>query len=53
MPVSPAWSVAPYTLQLSAFFLPVVRFIIPVVFYEIANVECVYWSDTAIFIGRI
>jgi len=29
------------------------RFVIPVVFYEITNVGCVYWSDTTIFIGRI
>jgi hypothetical protein len=29
------------------------RFVIPVVFCEITNVQCVYWSDTAIFFGRI
>jgi len=29
------------------------RFVIPVVSYEITNVQCVYWSDTTIFIGRI
>jgi len=29
------------------------RFVIPVVFYEITNVECVYWSNTTVFIGRI
>ena len=29
------------------------RFVISVVFYEITNVQCVYCSDTAIFIGRI
>jgi len=29
------------------------RFVISVVFYEITNVECVYWSDTTVFIGRI
>ena len=31
----------------------VVRLVIPVVFYEITNVECVYSSNTTIFIGRI
>jgi len=31
----------------------IIRFVTPVVFYEITNVECVYWSDTTIFIGRI
>ena len=31
----------------------IMRFVIPVVFYEITNVECVYWSDTTVFIGRI
>ena len=29
------------------------RFVIPVVYYGITNVECVYWSDTTIVIGRI
>ena len=29
------------------------RFVIPVVFYEITNVQCVYSSNTTIFIGRI
>jgi len=29
------------------------RFDIPVVLYEITNVQCVYWSNTPIFIGRI
>ena len=29
------------------------RFVIPVAFYEITNVECVYWSNTTIFVGRI
>jgi len=33
--------------------LPVIiRFVIPVVFYEITKVECVYSSNTTIFIGR-
>jgi hypothetical protein len=31
----------------------IVRLVIPVVFYEITNVECVYLSNTTIFIGRI
>ena len=31
----------------------IMRFVIPVVFYEITNVECVYSSNTTIFIGRI
>ena len=31
----------------------IMRFVIPVVFYEITNVGSVYWSDTAVFIGRI
>jgi len=31
----------------------IMSFIIPVVFYEITNVECVYLSNTTIFIGRI
>jgi len=31
----------------------IMRFVIPVVFYAITNVQCVYWSDTAIFIGTI
>jgi len=29
------------------------KFVIPVVLYEITNVQCVYWSNTTIFIGRI
>jgi len=29
------------------------RFVIPVVFYEITNVVCVYSSNTTIFLGRI
>jgi len=32
---------------------PIMRSVIPVVFYEITNVQCVCWSDTATFIGRI
>jgi len=24
----------------------IMKFIIPVVFYEVTNVECVYWSNT-------
>ena len=28
------------------------RFNIPVVFYEITNVKCVYLPNTTIFIGR-
>jgi hypothetical protein len=31
----------------------IMRFVIPVVFYEITNVERVYSSNTTIFIGRI
>jgi len=30
----------------------IMRFVIPVVFCEITNVERVYCSDTTIFIGR-
>ena len=29
------------------------RFVIPVVFYEITNAECEYSSNTTVFIGRI
>jgi len=29
------------------------RFVIPVVFYEIINIECVYWSNKTVFIGRM
>jgi len=31
----------------------IVRFVIPVVFYEITNIVCVCSSNTTIFIGRI
>jgi len=31
----------------------IMRFAIPVVFSAATNVQCVYWSDTAVFIGRI
>jgi len=31
----------------------IMRSVIPVVFYVITTVQCVYWSDTATFIGRI
>jgi len=31
----------------------IMGFVIPVVFYEITNVECVYWCNTTVFIGRI
>jgi len=31
----------------------IMRFVIPVVFYKITNVDCVYSSNTTIFIGRI
>ena len=31
----------------------IMSFVIPVVFYEVTNVQYVYWSDTAIFTGRI
>jgi len=31
----------------------ITRLVIPVVFYDITNAQCVYWSDTTIFIGRI
>jgi len=38
-------------------FIPILyiimRFVITVVFYEITHVQCVYWSNTTIFIGRI
>jgi len=34
-------------------YLTLMRFVIPLVFYEITNVECVYLSNTTIFIGRI
>jgi len=33
--------------------LLITRFVIPVVFYEITDVVCVYLSNTTIFIGRI
>jgi len=32
---------------------PIMRFVIPVVFYEITNVQCVYSSNITIFISRI
>ena len=32
--------------------LRVMSFVIPFVFYEITNAECVYSSNTIIFIGR-
>jgi len=31
----------------------IMRFFIPFVFYEITNVQGVYWSDITIFIGRM
>ena len=31
----------------------IMRFVIPVVFCEITNVECMYWPNTTVFIGRI
>jgi len=31
----------------------IMRFVIPVMFYEITNVECVYSSNTTVFTGRI
>ena len=43
-------------LPLDGFSLNLISFmkvVIPVVFYEITNVECVYSSNTTIFIGRI
>jgi len=38
---------------LETFLDVIMRFVIPVVFYEITNVECVYSPNTTIFIGRI
>ena len=35
------------------FVLLIMRFVIPALFYEIINVQCVYPSNTSIFIGRI
>ena len=31
----------------------IMRFVIKVVFYDITNAQCVYWSNTTIFIDRI
>ena len=31
----------------------IMMFVIPVVFYEITNVVCVYSSNTTTFVGRI
>jgi len=31
----------------------IMTFVITIVFYEITNVQCVYWSNITIFIGRI
>ena len=31
----------------------IMRVVISVVFYEITNVQCVYWSNTTVLIGRI
>jgi len=38
--------------QILSYYL-VMNFVTPVVFYEITNVQCVYWSNSTIFIGRI
>jgi len=32
--------------------IPIMRFLIPVVFYEITNVDCFYSNNTTIIIGR-
>jgi len=40
-------------MEIKSFITIIIRFVIPVVFYEITKVQCVYWSDTAVFIGRI
>jgi len=29
------------------------KFSISILFYQITNVQCVYWSNTTVFIGRI
>jgi len=42
-----------YHFHYFSFSTVIMRFVIPVVFYEITNVECVYSSNTTIFIGRI
>ena len=31
----------------------IMSFVIPVMFCEVTNVHCVYWSDTTMFIGTI
>jgi len=33
--------------------ITLMRFVIPVVFYKVTNVECAYSSNTTIFIGII
>ena len=38
-----------YTLAWSCLVLTIMRFVIPVVFYEITSVECVYSSDNYIY----
>jgi hypothetical protein len=42
-----------YIINLIHISLRVMRFVIPVEFYEITNVQRVYRSNTTIFIGRI
>jgi len=34
-------------------YTTIMRFVVPVVFYEITNVQCVYWSDTAISVYSV
>ena len=40
-----------YPLAWSCLVLTIMRFVIPVVFYEITSIECVYSSDTTVFIA--
>jgi len=39
--------------KISCLTVTLMRFVIPIVFYEITNVQCVYWSNTTVFIGKI
>ena len=37
------------TITMVIFCLQIMKFVSPLAFYEITNVQCVYWSNTTIF----
>jgi hypothetical protein len=37
------------TITIVIFCLQIMKFVSPLAFYEITNVQCVYWSNTTIF----